>query len=178
MLDGPRHLGQSLSVVSLDFACASALLGIFVHVGSPFAGSSSFLAQESRPVCFTVVSQIVASMSFSLIALFLCRARAALCSAIAVLVHVRKSAPCFLMGSLFGCLVPCFLVGSLSGWCFVWLDLLGSPEADGFSHSFQEAASRGLLLPFGYPITLLRRRVFGVWFARPQRQRALRRDLS
>ena len=57
--------------------------------------------------------------------LFLSPVRAALCPALL-----------YLMGSFLGCLVPCFLMGSLSGWCFVWLDLLGSPGADGFSCAF------------------------------------------
>ena len=47
-----------------------------------------------------------------------------------------RTVPYILMGSFFGCLVPCFLMGSLSGWCFVWLDLHGSPGADGFSCGF------------------------------------------
>ena len=52
--DGPRHFGQFLLrvmsrlwVMSLDFACASALLNMSVHVDVPFAGSSSSLTQES-----------------------------------------------------------------------------------------------------------------------------------
>ena len=47
-----------------------------------------------------------------------------------------RTVPYFLVGSLFGCLAPCFLMGSLSGWCFVLLDLLASPAADGFSCAF------------------------------------------
>ena len=59
LLVGLRHLGHSLLriaswllVVSLDFACATALFGMFVHVGPIFAGSFSFLAQESRSLRF------------------------------------------------------------------------------------------------------------------------------
>ena len=54
LFDGLRHLGQSFLRVtsrflvrSLGFACASAVLGVSVHVGLSFAGSSSFSAQES-----------------------------------------------------------------------------------------------------------------------------------
>ena len=82
-------------------------------------------------------------------------------------------------GSFFGCLVLCFLMDSLSGWCFVRLDLHGSLGADGFpcvSWSLWKSRPRRLLFAFWFlPVCCFHN---AGWFARPQRQRALRRSRS
>ena len=149
LLDGPRHFGQSflrvtsrLLVSGLEFVRASALLGVSVHVGLSFAGSSGFSAQESRHVRFSVVSQLLCPcLTFCLHSALLCCfcllfAQPSVQPLLYLCIAPVRTVPYFLMGSFFGCLVPCFLMSSLSGWCFVWLDLLGSPGADGFSCAF------------------------------------------
>ena len=128
---------------SLDFARASALLVMSVHVGSPFAGSSSFLAQESRPVRFSVVSRL--SCPCLLYLCSPCGLAWCFCLLLAqpsvlplqyLCMCACQNGPLLPDGFSLWLSVPCFLMDSLSGWCFVRLDLLGSPGADGFSCAF------------------------------------------